>query len=232
MVSDPPLRVRLVAVTCVSWLRVPDIETAAKDWPAPSVIVLEAPVKDTEEDDAVKVAADEVSQEPAKLTVADENVTVAAPAEVRPPLNVGADEVSVRGAAKVRLPVNLVGMPPFSMFVSEVMVVSALATQSFASDTLHLGRFLTIIVAHDVRSLVIVTVFLLFAVALFGGFTYRVTSMVWGTAPEGVRRGEQWDVSHIPLLVTGAAIVGLGLGIPDPVKMLMDRAVAALLTVR
>jgi hydrogenase-4 component F len=126
----------------------------------------------------------------------------------------------------------LVGMPPFSMFVSEVMVVSALATQSFASDTLHLGRFLTIIVAHDVRSLAIVMLFLLFAVALFGGFTYRLTSMVWGTAPDGVRRGEQWDVSHIPLLVTGAAIVGLGLGIPDPVKMLMDRAVAALLTVR
>lgn len=32
----------------------------------------------------------------------------------------------------------LVGMPPSSMFASEVMVVSALATQSFASDTLHL----------------------------------------------------------------------------------------------
>ena len=47
----------------------------------------------------------------------------------------------------------LVGMPPFSMFLSEIMIVSALATQSFASDTLHLGRFLTVIIAHDVRSL-------------------------------------------------------------------------------
>ena len=123
----------------------------------------------------------------------------------------------------------LVGMPPFSMFASEVMVVSALATQSFASDTLHLGRFLTIIVADDVRSLAIVTLFLLFAVALFGGFTYRIASMVWGAAPDGVRRGEPWDVGHVPLIVTIAAIVGLGLAIPEPVKMLMDRAVAILI---
>lgn len=123
----------------------------------------------------------------------------------------------------------LVGMPPFSMFLSEMMVVSALATQSFASDTLHLGRFLTIIVAHDVRSLAIVTVFLLFAVALFGGFTYRLTSMVWGTPPESVQPGERWDVGQVPLLVTGAALVGLGLALPEPLRGLMDRAVKVLL---
>jgi len=123
----------------------------------------------------------------------------------------------------------LVGMPPFSMFVSEVMVVSAMATQSFASDTLHLGRFLTIIIAHDVRSLAIVTLFLLFAVALFGGFTYRVVSMVWGTAPDGVRRGEPWDVGHVPLILIGAALAGFGLALPEPVRGLMDRAVAILM---
>ena len=144
----------------------------------------------------------------------------------------------VRGLAKVQ-PITavallvaglaLVGMPPFSMFVSEVMVVSALATQSFASDTLHLGRFLTIIMAHEVRSLAMVTLFLLFAVALFGGFTYRVASMVWGAAPAGVRRGEPWDVGHVPLIVTGAALVGLGLALPEPVRGLMDRAVAVLM---
>ena len=53
--------------------------------------------------------------------------------------------------------------------------------------------------------------------------------MVWGTAPDGVRRGEQWDVGHIPLLVTVVAIVGLGLAIPEPMKRLMDRAVAILM---
>ena len=145
----------------------------------------------------------------------------------------------VRGLAKVQ-PVTavamlvtglaLAGMPPFSMFASEVMVVSALATQSFASDTLHIGRFLTIIVTHDVRSLAIVTLFLLFAVALFGGLTYRVVSMVWGTPPDGVRRGEPWEVGHVSLIVTGAALVGFGLALPEPVRGLMDRAVAILMT--
>jgi hydrogenase-4 component F len=123
----------------------------------------------------------------------------------------------------------LVGMPPSSMFLSEMMVVSALATQSFASDTLHLGQFLTIIVAHDVRSIAIVTVFLLFAVVLFGGFTYRLASMVWGTPPDGVQPGERWGVGHVPLFVAGAALVGLGLALPEPLRGLMDRAVNVLL---
>lgn len=123
----------------------------------------------------------------------------------------------------------LAGMPPFSMFVSEVVIVSALATQSFASDTLHLGQFLTIVVAHDVRSLAIVTLFLLFAVVLFGGFTYRVTKMIWGTPPDSVKRGEGWEMGQVPLVVTCAALVGLGLKLPEPIRGLMDRAVHVLL---
>jgi hydrogenase-4 component F len=143
----------------------------------------------------------------------------------------------VRGLAQVQ-PVTavalliaglaLVGMPPFSVFISEVMVVSALATQSFASDTLHLGRFLTIIVDDHVRSLTIVALFLLFAVALFGGFTYRLTSMVWGQAPAGVKRGEGWDIGHLPLIVTGLALLMLGVMLPAPVKLLLDHAVRVL----
>jgi hydrogenase-4 component F len=125
----------------------------------------------------------------------------------------------------------LVGMPPFSMFASEVMVVSALATQSFASDTLHLGQFLTIVITHEVRSLTIVTLVLLFMVALFGGFTYRVVSMVWGAAPDGVKHGEEWDIGHAAMLVTVLALVGLGVALPDPMKALMDLAVG-ILTVR
>jgi hydrogenase-4 component F len=123
----------------------------------------------------------------------------------------------------------LVGMPPFSMFASEVMVVSALATQSFASDTLHVGRFLTIVVADDVRSLSTVAVFLLFAVVLFGGFTYRLAAMVWGAPPDSVKRGEGWDIGHIPLIVTGLALIGLGIMLPEPIKTLLDRAVSVLL---
>ena len=122
----------------------------------------------------------------------------------------------------------LVGMPPFSVFASEVMVLSALATQSFGSDTLHLGRFLTVIVDDNVRSLFIVALFLLFAVALFGGFTYRLASMVWGAAPDGIRRGEGWNIGHVPLILTGLALVFLGVMLPAPVKLLLDHAVSVL----
>jgi hydrogenase-4 component F len=122
----------------------------------------------------------------------------------------------------------LVGMPPFSVFASEVMVVSALATQSFASDTLHLGRFLTVIVDDNVRSLCIVALFLLFAVALFGGFTYRLASMIWGAAPEGITRGEGWNIGHVPLILTGLALVFLGVMLPAPIRLLLDHAVSVL----
>lgn len=144
----------------------------------------------------------------------------------------------VQGLAKVQ-PVTavallvaglaLVGMPPFSMFASEMLVVSALATQGFASDTFHMGRFFTLTVADEVRSLTVVAVFLLSAVVLFGGLTYRLAAMVWGTPPENVRRGEQWDVGHVPLIATSLALVGLGVMLPDPIKTLLDRAVGVLL---
>ncbi len=123
----------------------------------------------------------------------------------------------------------LVGMPPFSPFLSEVMVVSALATQSFASDTLHVGRFLTIVVADEVRSLTVVALFLLFSVVLFGGFTYRLAMMVWGTPPDHVKRGEAWDVGHVSLIAAGMALVGLGVTMPDFLKTLIDRAVRILI---
>lgn len=125
----------------------------------------------------------------------------------------------------------LVGMPPFSLFVSEVLVVSALATQSFASNTLHLGQFLTVVLSDELRSLGIVTVFLVFAVVLFGGFFYRIGAMVWGAAPAHVRRGEAWDLGHVPMIATAAALVGFSLALPEPIRMLLTRAVTVL-TVR
>jgi hydrogenase-4 component F len=148
------------------------------------------------------------------------------------------DILGVRGLAQAQ-PVTamalfiaglaLVGMPPFAVFASEVMVVSALATQSFASDTLHVGRFLTVIIDDDVRSLAVVGVFLVFAVVLFGGLTYRLATMVWGTPPDGVPRGEAWDVGHLPLIATALALVGLGVMLPEPLKQLLERAVGVLL---
>jgi hydrogenase-4 component F len=118
----------------------------------------------------------------------------------------------------------LVGMPPFSLFNSELLVVSSLAQMTFQSDSFHLGRFLTITVSHEIRSLGMVMVVLLLAVALFGGFIYRVTSMVWGTPPPGVKQGEAWHIGQLPLAVSAVALVWMGFHLPTPVETLLQRA--------
>jgi hydrogenase-4 component F len=122
----------------------------------------------------------------------------------------------------------LVGMPPFSMFASEVLVVSALATQSFASDTVHFGHFLSITIANEVRNVCIVMVFLAFSVVLFGGFTYRLTAMVWGRPPPSVKRGESWEVGHVSLVLMAVALVVLGIAIPEPILSLIENASSVL----
>jgi hydrogenase-4 component F len=120
----------------------------------------------------------------------------------------------------------LVGMPPFAMFVSEFSILAALATHAYAADTIHLGRFLTIMVADEVRNLALVTVFVVIAVVVFGGFMYRVACMVWGDPPEGVARGEQLGLSHLSFALSIGPLVALGVTIPWPLSALMGMAVA------
>jgi hydrogenase-4 component F len=118
----------------------------------------------------------------------------------------------------------LVGMPPFSLFNSELLVVSSLAQMTFQADSFHLGRFLTITVSHEIRSLGLVMVVLLLAVALFGGFIYRLTGMVWGTPPPGVKQGEAWHIGQLPLALSALALVWMGFHLPTPVETLLQRA--------
>lgn len=125
----------------------------------------------------------------------------------------------------------LVGMPPLAMFVSEFSILAALATRVYAADTIHLGRFLTIMIADEVRNLAFVTVFAVVAVVVFGGFMYRVASMVWGDPPEGVARGENLGLSHLSFALGIGPLVMLGVMIPWPLRDLMGMAVAVM-TVR
>ncbi|MEW6681700.1 MAG: hydrogenase 4 subunit F [Nitrospirota bacterium] len=125
----------------------------------------------------------------------------------------------------------LVGMPPLSMFVSEFSILAALATRGYAADTIHLGRFLTIMIADEARNLVLVFAFTVIAVVVFGGLFYRVAGMVWGDPPEGVSRGEKLGVSHIPLGLGIGALMVLGVAIPRPLRDLMGMAVD-IITVR
>lgn len=85
------------------------------------------------------------------------------------------------------------------------------------------------IIADEVRSLSIVALFLLFCGSPLRGFMCRLTSIVWGTAPDGVRRGESRDMGHVPMIMTAAVLMGFGLAIPEAVRERMDRAVAILL---
>jgi hydrogenase-4 component F len=125
----------------------------------------------------------------------------------------------------------LVGMPPLAMFASEFSVLAALANHVYATDSIHLGRFLTIVIADDVRNLALVTMFLVIAVVVFGGLTYRVTSMVWGDPPEGIQRGERLGLGHLPFVLSIGALGVLGVTIPWPLRDLMDMAIA-IITVR
>jgi hydrogenase-4 component F len=120
----------------------------------------------------------------------------------------------------------LVGMPPLAMFVSEFSILAAVATHAYTADTIHLGRFLTIMVADEVRNLALVTVFVVIAVVVFGGFMYRVACMVWGDPPEGVARGEQLGLSHLSFALSIGPLVALGVTIPWPLSALMGMAVA------
>jgi hydrogenase-4 component F len=120
----------------------------------------------------------------------------------------------------------LVGMPPMAMFASEFSVLAALATRVYATDSIHLGRFLTIMIADEVRNLVLVTGFMVITVVVFGGLTYRVAGMVWGDPPEGVQRGEKLGLSHIPFALSIGTLVVLGVTIPWPLRELMGMAVA------
>ncbi|HUK55565.1 MAG TPA: proton-conducting transporter membrane subunit [Nitrospiria bacterium] len=146
---------------------------------------------------------------------------------------------SVRGVFKVQpltaaallaASLALVGMPPLSMFVSEFSVAAALATQAYGADTIHIGHFLTITVADEVRDLGLVFFFMIVAVVVFGGLMFRVMKMVWGDPPSGIGTGETWGWGHLSLVLNIGALLILGFLMPEPLKRLMSLAVATIST--
>jgi hydrogenase-4 component F len=135
----------------------------------------------------------------------------------------------VTAAAFLIAVLALIGLPPFSLFSSQLMVATALGTQLFASDTFHLGQFVTVTLDDNVRSLLIAGVVLLSGVLVFGGFIAKIVTMLWGTPPETVRQGEAWEWGHVPLMAAVAALVLLGVFLPDMVRGLLLAASDVLL---
>jgi hydrogenase-4 component F len=132
-------------------------------------------------------------------------------------------------AALITAALALVGMPPLSMFVSEFSVLTSLTTQVYASDTIHIGRFMTVMVADEVRNLGLILSFLAVAAVAFGGFTYRVVGMVWGDPPERLKRGESWGLGQVAFVVGMGALLAMGITMPESLKRLMNLSVTTIM---
>ena len=122
----------------------------------------------------------------------------------------------------------LVAMPPTAMFISEISVLTGLATHISGGETFHLGRFLTITIADEARNMGLVSLFLVTAVVVFGGFMYRVLGMIWGDPPPEIQAKEPWSLAHVPLMASIGALVALGVLTPGSVGELMAEAVKIL----
>ncbi len=102
---------------------------------------------------------------------------------------------------------SLAGTPPFSIFVSELLVVRA---------GLGAGRF------------VAVAVFLVMVVVIFAGLIHHAGRMAFGQPPADAGGGER-PSSIAAMAILGAAMLLFGLTIPSALDQLLARAVAVTL---
>jgi hydrogenase-4 component F len=94
------------------------------------------------------------------------------------------------------------GTPPFSMFQSEFTVLRAgFAAQRTGASIL----------------------FVAFAVAIFSGFVYHITQLIFG-APNGLPRGEFSRWKTYPVIALSLVVIALGFWLPAPVYSLVEGA--------
>jgi hydrogenase-4 component F len=96
----------------------------------------------------------------------------------------------------------ITGTPPFSMFLSEFTVLRA----GFAAQ--RTGA---------------VILFVAFVVAIFCGFLYHITQLIFG-APSGLPRGEFSRWKTYPVIALALIVIVLGFWLPAPVYSLVDGA--------
>jgi len=106
----------------------------------------------------------------------------------------------------------LAALPPFALFTSEMEIVTAVGASGLPHEWTQPGTKLPL------------AILLLCSVVAFAGLLYRITGMVWGTAPRDVVPGEQWTVGHIPIILLGAVLVGFFLALPASLRQLFDMA--------
>jgi hydrogenase-4 component F len=108
--------------------------------------------------------------------------------------------------------VALAALPPFALFASEMQIIAALGTSGLLSGWIKAGPSLPVVVL------------LLCSLVAFSGFLYRITGMVWGTAPQNIDRGERWSVGHLPIVLLGLVLAGFCWALPPPLRQLFETA--------
>jgi hydrogenase-4 component F len=96
------------------------------------------------------------------------------------------------------------GWPPFGLFISEFTIVSA----GFASGAIWES-----------------SAFIFFVTALFGGFIYYAGRMVLGPVTAMQSTGEADITTIILLTVLAVSLLVMGIWIPEPLRLLLHRAV-------
>lgn len=112
----------------------------------------------------------------------------------------------------------LTALPPFALFTSEMQIITALSSSGLPDEWTQPGTRIPVVIV------------LLCSVVAFAGFLYRITGMVWGSAPKEVVPGERWSVGHVPIILLGAMLAGFGLALPASLRHFVEMASALLLS--
>jgi hydrogenase-4 component F len=99
----------------------------------------------------------------------------------------------------------LMGLPPFGLFLSKFAVVRA-----------------GFVAGRPVLTATVIALLLIAFVALLS----HLNRMLYGAPPAEVRVGEVWRWGLLPLGACAMLLVVLGLGLPGPLRALLDRVVA------
>ena len=103
---------------------------------------------------------------------------------------------------------SLAGLPPFSIFMSELLVVQA---------------------GIGAGHLVAVGVFLVMLLIIFAGIIHHVGEMVFGVAGPEVSRERERVTPLVGMVLLAAVMLALGLTIPAPLNQLLEQAVEVIL---
>lgn len=98
--------------------------------------------------------------------------------------------------------IALSGLPPFGVFMSKMLILTA----GFQS-----------------HPIIVSSVLILLAVVFFGFFRH-VSEMFFGKAPEGIVPGESNALTIAPIVILAIAFIILSVSLPAPLRMVLDQA--------